>query len=173
LTINERPSDNEYGSFYSGYVSLVPETDIESVLRRQMDEIERVAGSVSEERERYRYAPGKWSIREVFGHLGDGERVFGYRAFCISRGDQAPLPGFDEKAYIAISGYDERPLAELATDLLATRQSNLRVLASLDEIAWGRSGNANGSPVSVRALGFIMAGHMRHHLGVLAERYGV
>jgi DinB superfamily len=171
--IDERPLETEYASFYAGYVSLVPETDILEVLRRQVVELERVARSVPPERETYRYAPEKWSIRELFGHLGDAERVFGYRAFCISRNDKAPLPGFDEKTYIANAGYDRRPLAELTFDLVATREANLRVLSSLDETAWRRSGNANGSPVSVRALGFIMAGHARHHLRVLSERYGV
>jgi len=171
--IDERPSQTEYAPFYAAYVSLVPEPDILEVLRRQVLELERVARSVPPERETYRYAPEKWSIREVFGHLGDGERVFGYRAFCISRADPAMLPGFDEKTYIANAGYDRRPLAEIASDLVAARQSNLRVLSSLEETAWRRSGNANGSPVSVRALGFIMAGHARHHLKVLSERYGV
>lgn len=171
--IGARPSDQEYAPFYSSYVALVPEADILEVLRRQIAELERVAGSVPPERETYRYAPEKWSVREVFGHLGDGERVFGYRVFCISRAEQAPLPGFDEKTYIANAGYDARTLAELAADLVAARQSNLRVLESLDEAAWGRSGNANGSPVSARALGFIMAGHVRHHLKVLSERYGI
>jgi DinB superfamily len=170
---NERPAAGEFAPFYTGYVSLVPETDIQAVLRGQVAEIDRVAHGVSPERETYRYAEGKWSIREVFGHLGDGERVFGYRAFCISRADQASLPGFDEKSYIANAEYHRRPLADLGQDLVAARESNLRMLQSLDETAWRRSGIANGSLVSVRALGFIMAGHLRHHLKVLSERYGV
>lgn len=171
--MNERPSEKEYAPFYAGYVERVPETDIVQVLRGQIPELERVVRGIRPERESFRYSPGKWSVRELFGHLTDAERVFGYRAFCISRGDQASLPGFDEKAYIAESDYDRRPLAELAADWTTARQSNLRFLESLDETAWRRSGTANGSPVSVRALGFIMAGHVRHHRGILAERYGV
>lgn len=171
--MNERPAETEYASFYSGYVSLVPETDIVPVLLGQVAELERVAGSVRAEREGYRYSPGKWSVRELFGHLTDAERVFGYRAFCISRGEKISLPGFDEKVYVAESNYDRRRLAELLTDWTTARQSNLRFLESLDETAWRRSGNANGSPVSLRAIGFIMAGHVRHHLKVLSERYGI
>jgi hypothetical protein len=171
--MNERPSEKEYASFYSGYVSLVPENDALSVLRRQIAEIREVSSSVSPDRESHRYAPGKWSIRELFGHLADAERVFGYRAFCISRGEEASLPGFDEKSYVANSGYEGRPLPELTADLVGARESNLRFLESLDEKAWHRSGIANGAGVSVRALGFIMAGHVRHHLKVLKERYGV
>jgi DinB family protein len=168
-----RPELDEYAPFYAGYVSLVPESDALAVLAAQPAELRTLAAAIPEERETHRYAPGKWSVREVFGHLTDGERVFGYRAFCISRGDKASLPGFDEKEYIAGSDYDERPLAELAFDFTALRGSNLAVLRRLDAEVWGRSGIANGTPVTVRALAFIMAGHVRHHLGVLRTRYGV
>lgn len=168
-----RPTPEEYAPFFAGYVKLVPETDVLLVLAAQVSEIRRLAGSVPAGRETFRYAPGKWSIREIFGHIGDAERVFGYRAFCISRGDQTPLPGFDENDYIAESAYDERNVAELADDFAGLRGANLAVLGRLDPARWARGGNANGNPVSVRALAFIMAGHVRHHLGVLKARYGV
>jgi len=168
-----RPTDKEYASFYAGYVSLVPESDALAVLAAQPAELQQLAAAIPKERETHRYAPGKWSVREVFGHLTDGERVFGYRAFCISRGDKASLPGFDEKEYIAGSDYDERPVAELAGDFAALRGSNLAVFRRLDAEVWRRTGTANGTPVTVRALAFIMAGHVRHHLGVLRTRYGV
>jgi hypothetical protein len=169
----QRPGPDEYAPFYAGYVSLVPESDALAVLEAQPSELRALAAAQPAARESHRYAPGKWSVREVFGHLTDGERVFGYRAFCISRGDQASLPGFDEQSYIAGSDYDRVPLAELAADFEALRQSNLRVLRRLDPAAWARSGTANGTPVTVRALAFVMAGHVRHHLGVLRDRYGV
>jgi hypothetical protein len=169
----ERPAPGEYAQFYAGYVALVPETDALAVLAAQPAELQAVAGGVSPDREQQRYAPGKWSVREVFGHLTDGERVFGYRAFCISRGDQASLPGFDEQSYIAGSSYDQVPLRELASDFAALRQSNLQVLRRLTAADWARTGTANGTPVTVRALAFVMAGHVRHHLGVLRARYGV
>jgi hypothetical protein len=169
----ERPAATEYAPFFAGYVSLVPETDVLPVLAAQAEEIRRLAASVPRDRETFRYAPGKWSVRELVGHIGDAERVFGYRAFCISRGDQAALPGFDENDYIDESAYDEQPLADLAGDFAALRASNLAVLGRLDPARWSRVGNANGNAVSVRALAFIMAGHARHHVGVLKTRYGV
>jgi DinB family protein len=168
-----RPAPDEYAPFFAGYVSLVPEPDALAVLRAQPGEIERLARAVPTERETYRYAPGKWSVREILGHIGDAERVFGYRAFCISRGDHTPLPGFDENTYVAESAYDARSAAALAADFALLRAANLAVLDRLDEARFGRIGNANGKPVSVRALAFIMAGHVRHHLGVLKARYGL
>lgn len=168
-----RPEAKEYAPFYADYVSLVPEEDPVAALREQWNVVRRTAESVPRERETYRYGEGKWSVRELFGHLGDGERVFGYRMFCISRGDETALPGFDEKVYIASSGYDERPLSQLVQDLGLLREANLSLLGALDERAWRRVGNANGAPVSVRALGYIAAGHVRHHLKILAERYGI
>jgi hypothetical protein len=103
--------------------------------------------------------------------MNDGERVFGYRLFCISRGEQAPLPGFDEKSYVASAGYDGRGLNDLVSDFTRLRESNVALLETLGEEAWRRSGNANGSPVSVLGLTYIMAGHIRHHLSVLRSRY--
>jgi hypothetical protein len=168
-----RPADSEYAPFYAGYVALVPETDIVRALEAQRQEIERLAGSVSLERERHRYADGKWTIREVIGHLVDGERVFGHRAFCISRGEQAPLPPFDENLYVRESGYDAVPLGELARELVSVRGANLAALARLNQAAWERRGTVSGRPVSVRALAYVMVGHVRHHAAVLRERYGV
>ena len=168
-----RPAPEEHAPFFAGYVKLVPETDVLPVLAAQASEIRRLAASVPADRGTFRYAPGKWSVREIFGHIGDAERVFGYRAFCISRGDRTPLPGFDENDYITESAYDERTVVELADDFAGLRGANLAVLGRLDPARWARVGNANGNPVSVRALAFIMAGHVRHHLGVLKARYGV
>jgi hypothetical protein len=168
-----RPSEDECAPFYAGYVSLVPEADIVAVLDEQRTAFRRLADAVSAGREQHRYAPGKWSIREVTGHLVDGERVFGYRAFAISRGEGAPLPSFDENEYVRESGYDGVPLRELVAELVAVRDANLAVLRRLPEDVWARRGVANGKPVSVRALAFIMAGHPRHHLGILRDRYGV
>lgn len=169
----QKPAPEEYAPFYAGYVSLVPEADVLPVLGAQASEIRRLAGAVPADRERFRYAPGKWSIRQVLGHIGDAERVFGYRAFCISRGDQGALPGFDENDYVAESPYDQQTVAELADDFAGLRAANLAMLGRLDPARWARVGNANGKAVSVRALAFIMAGHVRHHLGVLKARYGV
>jgi len=168
-----RPGPGEYAPFYETYVSKVPEADVLPVLEAQVAEVRRLAAAVPAERERFRYAPGKWSVREVFGHLADSERLFGYRALRIGRGDATPLPGFDQVTYMAEAGFDEVPLAELADELATLRETNLALLRRFDEAAWVRIGTANGTPVSVRALGYVMAGHLRHHLGILHERYGI
>jgi hypothetical protein len=168
-----RPREDEYAPFYAGYVALVPETDVLAVLEGQADELRRLAASVAAERETYRYAEGKWSVREVLGHLVDGERVFGYRAFCISRGERAALPSFDEKQYVGEARCDAIPLRELADELALVRESNLAVLRRLEPGEWERAGTASGKPITVRALAWVMAGHPRHHVEVLRERYGV
>jgi hypothetical protein len=171
--IFERPTDAEYAPFYAGYVSLVPEVDVLTVLEAQVDEIRRMAASVPADRETFRYASGKWSVREVFGHLADSERVFGYRAFSIARGNEGELPGFDENASMTPARFDRRPLASLVEEMAAVRTGSLLLFRHLEPEDWARMGTANGSPVSVRALAFMAAGHVRHHLGVLRERYGV
>jgi len=169
----QRPTGTEYAPFYSGYVALVPETDILGVLQPQVEEIRRLLASVSAEQESYRYAEGKWSIRQVLGHLVDAERVFGHRAFCFSRGEQAPLPSFDENQYVAAARSDSVPLQELVEELAVVRQASLVMLRRLEAREWAQVGTASGKPVSVRALAWIMAGHPRHHLQILRERYGV
>ena len=133
----------------------------------------RIAGSVPKDKELYRYGEEKWSVREIFGHLVDAERFFGHRAFCVSRSDPNPLPGFDEKLYIEGSSYDSRPLPELLHDFSLLREANSRHLESLSDDAWPREGIANGARITVRALAYVMTGHVRHHLAVLKERYGI
>jgi hypothetical protein len=118
-----------------------------------------------------RYAPGKWSVKEVVCHLADAERVFAYRALSIARGDQTPLPGFDENAWAPQSGADARPIGDLLDEFTAVRAATVRLLRGLDAPAWSRSGTASGKPVTVRALAYIMAGHELHHLSILKERY--
>ena len=169
----ERPTDAEYAPFYAGYVKLVPETDILGVLAGQAAEIRRLVASVPAEKEGHRYAEGKWSIRQVLGHLVDAERVFGYRAFCFSRGERAALPSFDENEYVRAARSDATPLGDLVDELALVRESNLVVLRRLEPLEWARVGTASGHPVTVRALAFIMAGHPRHHVLVLRQRYGV
>jgi hypothetical protein len=169
----QRPNDTEYAAFYARYVALVPEDDILAVLDAQVEEIRRFLAPVSAERETYRYAEGKWSIRQVIGHLIDGERIFGYRAFCFSRGEQAALPSFDENEYVAAARSHAVPLRDLVDELDLVRQANLTVLRRLDAREWARVGTASGKPVSVRAIAWVLAGHPRHHVRVLREKYGV
>ena len=170
---SERPAESEYAEFYQGYVASLPQDDVLKLMEGQLEELRAIPFRVGTDREQYRYAPEKWSIREVVGHLIDAERVFGYRASCISRGDSTPLPGFDENEYVSSSGNHERPLATLVDELVALREANILLFRNLPPGSSTRIGNANGSPVSVRALAWIITGHVEHHFGVLRERYGV
>jgi hypothetical protein len=166
-----QPLESEYAPYYQGYVAHVNEDEILPVLRSQLDALDVLLGRVGPERETYRYAEGKWSIREIVGHLIDAERVFGYRAFCIARGEQNNLPGFEQNDYILTAPYDRIDLEDLLSEFRLVRLSNLAMFRNLNEEAWARIGTANDNQVSVRALAFIMAGHARHHMGVLHERY--
>lgn len=166
-----RPLESEYAPYYENYISLVPENEILPVMRSQMDELDVLLGRVDAAQETFRYAEGKWSIREIVGHLIDGERVFGYRVFCIARGEQQNLPGFDQNDYMATAPYDGIDLEDLLSELRLIRLGNVAMLRTLDEESWSRVGTANDSQVTVRALAFVMAGHVRHHMNVLRERY--
>jgi hypothetical protein len=168
-----RPSAIEFAPYYLRYISLVPEVDVLSVLEAQLDELAHMIRAITPEQEQYRYAENKWSIREVVGHMTDAERIFGFRAFCISRGEQTPLPGFEQDPYVVESHYHGQPLAELLQEFTLTRRSNLAFLEKLDDGDWLRMGTASDNPVSVRALAFMMAGHVRHHCSGLQTAYGV
>ena len=168
-----RPLESEYAPYYQGYITHVTEDEILPVLRSQLDALDVLLNQVAPEHETFRYADGKWSIREVIGHLIDTERVFGYRALCIARGESKSLPGYDEKEYMLRAPYDRIDLEDLLSELRLVRLSNIAMLRNLDGEAWLRTGIANDSPVSVRALAFIMAGHARHHMDVLSQRYHI
>ena len=166
-----RPTESEYAPDYQGYVNQVSENEILPVLRAQMDDLDVLLDRVAPEKETYRYAEGKWSIREIVGHLIDGERVFGYRAFCIGRGEKQNLPGFDQDDYMLTAPYDHIELEDLLSELRLIRLGNLAMFRTFDEESWSRVGTANGNEITTRALAFIMAGHLRHHMNVLRERY--
>ena len=168
-----RPADTEFAPFYASYIARVPETDPLLALEAQPAEMHALADRIAPEDELFRYAPDKWSVRQTFGHLIDTERVMGYRAFCIARGEEQPLPGFDEKDYVARADSDERSVKALAHEFAAVRHANLWAIRSWTEDDWTRMGNANGKPVSARAIAYIMAGHVRHHMALLRERYGL
>lgn len=161
----------EYAPFYAGYIAQVPESDVLAVLEAQLDELPRAASAFSGARETHRYAPGKWSVRQLFGHLGDCERIFGYRLLCFARRDPTPLPGFEEDDYVAHADFERVPLATLVEEWSLLRRANLALALRFDATTLRQLGNANGNPVSVRALLTILAGHPRHHLQVLRERY--
>ena len=167
------PAATEYDTAFERYVSRVPEDDALPALQRQPAVLSATVGSLSPERAGYRYAPGKWSVRELIGHVTDTERIFGYRALCVARGEAAPLPGFEQVDYAAHAGHDRYTLPELLDEFEAVRRANVSMLSHLDETAVLRIGKANGLPISVRALAYIMVGHVRHHLGVLGDKYGI
>lgn len=166
-----RPDASEHLPYYGKYVDRVPDGDLLQTLRAQLDETLALVRGLPEERGGHRYAPGKWSIREVLSHVIDAERIFAYRALRIGRGDATPLASFDENAYAAASNADARTLADLAEELAHVRLGNLALFRSLDDEALARRGTASGGDVSVRALAWIIAGHERHHVALLRERY--
>jgi hypothetical protein len=166
-----RPLPAEYAPDFKDYVDQVSESEIMQVLRSELDDLDVLLGRVPAEKETYAYADGKWTIREIVGHLIDGERVFGYRALCIGRGEKQNLPGFDQNDYMATAPFNAIELEDLLSEMRLVRLSNLAMFRSLDEDAWMRVGTANGNEVTVRAIAFIMAGHLRHHMNVLRERY--
>ncbi len=167
----QRPEADEYQPFHAGYIALVPENDIVGVLLAQTDAIESLMGNITPEQEHFRYAPGKWSVREVFGHLADAERIFGYRALCLARGQTTPLPPFDENLFVETAHFDARPVAELGDELLLLRHANLSMLQPLEDAAWKHRGTVSEAPSTARAIAWIMAGHVRHHLEILRDRY--
>ena len=168
------PAADEYGAWYAGYIARVPAgEDILTLLARQQADIVARFRVVPESRGAHRYAPGKWSVKEVVVHLSDAERIMAYRALRVARGDQTPLPGFDETSYAPESGADAHSLAALVTEWSEVRQASITLFRHLPPEAWTRRGTASGQPVSVRSLAWIIAGHERHHLATLEERYGL
>ena len=170
-TITERPAPTEHLEYYSKYIARVTENDAIAALESELADSLQLFRSIPESKGDYRYGPDKWSVKEVIGHLCDGERVFAYRALRFARKDDTPLPGFDEGTYVPAGAFHRRTVADLAAEYAAIRAADLAMFRSFDREAWLRSGDANGSTVSVRALGFIIAGHGRHHGELLKTRY--
>lgn len=166
-----RPRPDEYAPDYEDYVSLVPEEDILEVLERQLGEWDGVLAGIPEERGDFRYAPGKWSIKQLAGHMIDLERVYSYRALRFARGDATDLAGYDQDAYVERDRVAGATLRDLAAELRHTRMSTLLMLRRLEPEAWLRRGTADGKPFTVRALAYSLAGHPRHHFRVIRERY--
>lgn len=166
-----RPGTDEYAPYYGMYIGKVPDGDLRAMLASQLVETLALIRSIPESRGGHRYAPDKWSIKGVLGHLADSERIFSYRALRIGRGDTTPLPGFEQDDYVPMGNFDARTLRDLADELAAVRQATLHLFAHLDQAAFERRGTASGKPVSVRALAYIIAGHELHHVGILKTRY--
>jgi hypothetical protein len=169
---HQRPQSNEYSPHHERYLSLVS-APVLGTLRDQRNIFAELPRVIAESDAGYRYENGKWSIREVVGHISDAERIFQFRALAFARGDTAPLSQYDPDGYVERSGFDHRTLRSIVDELLAVRESTLSFFENLDAAAWNRKGTVSGGFVSVRALGFIAAGHAQQHLNVLYERYGV
>ena len=167
------PAQGEYAPFYAGYVARVAEGDVVEQMEAQLHEVAQLLRGLSDDEALARYAEGKWSVKEVAGHLADTERIMAYRALRIARGDTTPRAGFDENAFVASAGFDTRTLASLVEEWEAVRRSSLALFRGLDAEAAGRSGTANDVPISVRALAYIIVGHVAHHLEILRTRYSL
>jgi len=166
-----RPEKTEYAAYYEGYVSRVPDGEITTILRRQMDETLTLLRGIPENRGDYRYADGKWSIKELIGHITDSERVFSYRALRFGRGDATPLSGFEQDDFVRGGNFAKRTVADLAGEFENVRKSTISLFASLDAEAVSRRGSANNNEVSVKGLAYIIAGHELHHIDILRSRY--
>jgi hypothetical protein len=166
-----RPAETDYAAPYEGYVSLVPEEDVLAALEQQSSDTQKILASIDEAKAAFRYADGKWSVKEVLGHLVDAERIMGYRALAIARGEAQSLPGFEEQDYVRNAGFDAWRLGDLAEAYALGRRAHVVFFNNLPQEAWDRRGLANDTPVTPRALAYIIVGHERHHLKILKERY--
>jgi hypothetical protein len=171
VTVIPCPQPREYAPFFNTYVARVRDEDVLEVLRRQVADMTGLYGAVPERDAGYRYAPGKWSIREVLGHVCDAERVFGYRALRAARGDTTLLAAFDETAWIRHANFDRRTLADLLAEFRGVREATVVFLASLEEEDLLRRGAATSGEFTVRAMAAIAAGHAAHHAAIVRERY--
>jgi len=171
MTTAVRPLESEYAEYYRGYVNQVPEGSIVATLRAQMEETSALLAKVPAARTEFRYAPGKWTLHEVVGHVADMEWVFTTRALCFARGLAAPMPGVEQEEFVEVAQFGKQSWPKLLDQWRHVRAAAALMYETLDDEAWKRTGIASGYSVSVRALAYITAGHERHHLNVIRERY--
>jgi hypothetical protein len=167
----DRPDPSEYPPYYGRYIDLVPDGDLLEMLAAQNRETMSILGPLTDSQGDFAYAPGKWTLKEVIGHLSDGERVFSYRALRFARGDGTPLPGFEQDDWVPESGAARRTLADLATEYADVRRATLDLFRHLPPGTGLRKGVANEQEINVRSLAWIIAGHERHHLKIIREKY--
>jgi hypothetical protein len=165
------PQEGEYESYYTGYVNYVKGKDIPALLLAQVTEIREFYEVMGEQKSLLAYAPGKWTAKEVLGHIIDTDRIMIFRALCFARGEKAALPGFDQDQYVATADFNSIPLSDLLEDFGQSRKALVSLIKNLPESSYSNLGNANGFKVSVRALINIIAGHLQHHLLILRQRY--
>ena len=168
-----RPQQGDYNPYFDNYISLVKGENILAALESNYKITQQFLKSIPEEKGDCSYADGKWSVKQVIIHITDTERVFAYRALSIARGDNSPLPGYDENIWADNCAAEKRTLADVVEEFLSVRQSTVHLVKSFDDELLSRKGIANNNPSSVIALAFVIAGHELHHLNVLKERYGL
>ena len=166
-----KPTPTEHAPEFSKYVALVEEGDIIQILEQQLENSLSLLRTISPDKANFRYAPDKWSVKELLGHLIDSERIFSYRALRFARNDQTPLPGYEQDDYVREGNFDSRNLADMVEEFATVRRATIQLLRPLNETEWLRHGKANENDVSVRALAYIIAGHELHHMDVLRTRY--
>ena len=166
-----KPQSGEYAEYYQQYIGLLPDEDILKILEDQRVETLELLGGLMDEQALFTYEEGKWSVKQVVGHIIDTERVFAYRGLCFARGDNTPLPGFEQDDYVMHADFNSRPLKTLAGEFENLRKSNICLFSTWSEAVQLRTGMASGLSVTARAIPFILAGHERHHLNILNERY--
>lgn len=165
------PVTGEYDPYYDNYISLVEKGDIIEILSSQKDETINFFSKIPDEKGNYRYAPDKWSIKELAGHLIDSERIFCYRILRLSRGDKTPLPGYDHNDYVKNGKFANRSMENLCSDFQAARNSTIELLKNFDDEDWSKTGTVNNKNASARAIAFALAGHVKHHISVIQEKY--
>lgn len=166
-----RPDKSEYAPYYEKYMSLVPQGDVLALLGQQLESTLATLRGISEEQADSRYAEGKWSVKELVGHIIDSERIFGYRALRFARNDQTPLPGYEQDDYVNNARFGALSISALAEEFEHLRRANLCLFRQFDTETWQRQGEANEQMASVRALVHIIAGHEAHHMNILRTRY--
>jgi len=172
MAVRSRPAAEEYAAAFADYVAeITEEEDVIAVLIGQLDEALARLASVPDSLGDYRYAPGKWSLKDVVGHLSDTERMFACRALWIARREAAAQPPFDDQSWVAETGAEHRVLADMVEEWGDVRRATLALLRHLTPDAWRRRGTAGDGPITVRALAYVIAGHTRHHLRVVEARY--
>ncbi len=167
----ERPAESEYDAYYGAYVKLVPDGDVVDRLARQIDETRAMLEPLDDHKAEHRYAPGKWSIKDIIGHLADTERIFAVRALHFARRDPAALPGMEQDDYVTAAACERRSVVSLLAELVAVRNASVALFRGFDESVWSNRGRASGVEFTVRSFPFIIAGHELHHRRVLEERY--
>ncbi|NRD77918.1 DinB family protein [Bacillus sp. BRMEA1] len=167
----QRPNQIEYPEYYLPYVSSVPEGDLLTILKENLEKVITLFDGISEADEHFRYEPGKWSIKEVLSHITDTERIMSYRLLRIGRGDQTPLAGFNEEVYVKGSFVEQLPLKNVLDDFIATRKATITLIENMPQSAWDNKGFANNTEVTTRAVAYIIAGHETHHRNIINERY--